>query len=82
MSTDPVLYIYRSKLSWLELLWFRNVYIVFFIVKILGSLAMVIFLFYQDMHNYKHAKSLGTADTNSQFIAILFFVITIIAILV
>jgi hypothetical protein len=43
---------------------------------------MTIFLFYQDMHNYNTAKSANLEDKNAQFIAILFFVITIIAILV
>ena len=43
---------------------------------------MVIFFFYQDMHNYNKAHAAGEADSTSRALAILFFVITVLAILV
>jgi hypothetical protein len=53
-----------------------------FSAKIAAALAAVSFLFYQDMHSYQSAVADGTADHMSRRLAILFFVITIIAILV
>ena len=66
-------------MSFLETTWYLYLYVVVFVLKILGALAATIVLFVQDMRNYDDATD---PDEASRGLACLFFVITLVAILV